>query len=171
MNRVVSHSLKVLGVAAAAFLLLAGVNVKATSNSNPRSMSYAQDHPYRMSDREIKDLLHQIDRQAEAFRGSLKSALSHSRFDDTKAENRINDFVKDFEHSTERLKERFDDKRSASTEVEEVLNRAARIDTFMQNNRLSARAESDWAALRRSLDTLADAYSVSWSWKDTDHRR
>src|SRR5437870_10714254 len=87
--------------------------------------------PYRLSEREMKDLLGRIDKQAEIFRSSLKRAMNHSRFDETRAEDRINDFVKGFGEATERLKHRYSDKRTASADVEEVLNRAARIDDFM----------------------------------------
>lgn len=122
--------------------------------------------PYRLSEKEMKDLLSRIDKQAEVFRGSLKKALNQSRFDETKAEDRINDFVKGFGEATERLKHRYSDKRTASSDVEEVLHRAARIDDFMTRHELLPRAESDWAALRSNLDALAEAYNVSWSWTD-----
>ena len=121
---------------------------------------------YRLSEREMKDLLSRIDKQSEVFRGSLKRAMNHSTLDDTKAEDRINDFLKEFTESTERLKHRYSDKRTASADVEEVLNRAARIDDFMIRHQLSERAESDWGALRANLDSLAEAYNVTWSWKD-----
>jgi hypothetical protein len=121
---------------------------------------------YRLSEKEMKDLLSRIDKQAEKFRGSLKSALNHSDIDHSKQEDRINDFVKGFEQATERLKDHYNKKNSASADVEEVLRRAARIDSFMERHRLSPRAESDWAALRQSLDTLAEAYNVSWSWSE-----
>ena len=122
--------------------------------------------PYRLSEKEMKDLLSRIDKQAATFRSSLKSALNHSRFDDTKGEDRINDFVKGFEQATERLKHHYDRKSSASSDVEEVLSRAARIDDFMERHHLSPRAESNWAALRQNLDALAEAYSVSWNWTE-----
>src|SRR5258708_1832401 len=122
--------------------------------------------PYRLSEREMKDLLSRIDKQSEIFRGSLKRAMNHSRLDETKAEDRINDFVKGFTEATERLKHRYSDKRTASADVEEVLNRAARIDEFMTRHQLSPRAESDWAALRTNLDSLAEAYGATWSWTD-----
>jgi hypothetical protein len=121
---------------------------------------------YRLSEKEMKDLLSRIDKQAATFRSSLKTALNHSRFDDTKEEDHINDFVKGFEQATERLKHHYDEKSSASSDVEEVLRRAARIDVFMERHHLSPRAESDWAALRQNLDALADAYGVSWSWTE-----
>ena len=121
---------------------------------------------YRISEKEMKELLSRIDKQAEKFRGSLKSALNHSDIDHSKQEDRINDFVKGFEEATERLKHHYGDKNTASSDVEEVLKRAARIDSFMERHHLSPRAESDWAALRKSLDTLAEAYTVSWSWSE-----
>ena len=123
---------------------------------------------YRLSEKEMKDLLSRIEKQAETFRGSLKSALDHSPIDDSKQEDRINDFVKGFEKATEKLKHHYNDKNTASADVEEVLTRAARIDSFMERHQLSPRAESDWAALRESLDNLAQAYNVSWTW--SEHR-
>jgi hypothetical protein len=124
-------------------------------------------HAYRLSEKDMKELLKRIEKQSESFRSSLKSALEHSRFDDTKAEDRINDFVKDFEKATEHLRGRFDEDRSASPEAEEVLRRAARIDGFMERHRLTPRAQSDWAALRSNLEALAEAYNVSWSWNES----
>jgi len=121
---------------------------------------------YRLSEKEMKDLLSRIDKQAEKFRGSLKSALNHSDIDHSKQEDRINDFVKGFAEATEKLKHHYNDKNTASSDVEEVLRRAARIDSFMERHHLAPRAESDWAALRQSLDSLAEAYGVSWSWSE-----
>ena len=128
--------------------------------------SVAAQSVYRLSEKEMKDLLSRIDKQAETFRGSLKSALDHSEIDHSKQEDRINDFVKGFEEATGKLKHHYNDKNTASSDVEEVLRRAARIDSFMERHQLSPRAEGDWAALRQSLDSLAEAYSVSWSWNE-----
>ena len=130
------------------------------------AMNVSAQSAYRLSDKEMKDLLSRIDKQAATFRSSLKSALNHSRFDDSKQEDRINDFVKGFEQATERLKHHYDSKSSASSDVEEVLRRAVRIDDFMERHHLSTRAESNWAALRANLDALAQAYGVSWSWTE-----
>ena len=120
--------------------------------------------PFRLNDKQVKDLLKRLDHDAERFRKSLDSALEKTSFDGTKAEDRINDFVKEFTKSTDRLKDHFSKKNSAASDAEEVLQRAARIDTFMQNHRLTERAEEDWGRLRRDLDDLALAYNVSWQW-------
>jgi predicted metalloprotease len=126
--------------------------------------------PYRLSERELKTLLSRIDKGAERFRRSLDKSLDKSRFDGTKAEDDINQFVKDFVEATDKLKSRFDDKQSASGLVEEVLRRAARIDSFMLRHRLTPRAQRDWQDLRASLDELARAYNVSWNWTGLSNR-
>jgi hypothetical protein len=119
---------------------------------------------FRLSEKEMKDLLKRVEDGADRFKTSLKKALSDSRFDDTRAENRINDFVKGFDKAAERLKDKFSDERSASGEVEKVLRRAARIDGFVSRNELTPEARADWSSLRAYLDELAVAYNVSWDW-------
>ena len=123
------------------------------------------DRPNRMNENQLKNLLGRIEKGADSFRSSLKDAVSHSRFDDTSAEGDINRFVKEFEVATDRLKDRFSKKQTASGDVEEVLRRAAAIDGFMQRFTLSSRAQSDWSSLRRNLDELAGAYGVTWNWQ------
>jgi DnaJ-domain-containing protein 1 len=127
-------------------------------------------HPNRRSEKDIKELLGRIEKGADRFRHSLDNALDHSRLDNTKAEDRINDFVKAFEQSTERLKSRFDDDRSAASAVEQVLSRAAHIDGFMTSHETNSRARNDWAELRGYLDELAAAYNVSWNWMGVSAR-
>jgi hypothetical protein len=65
--------------------------------------------PYRLSEQDMKNLLERIEKGADRYRSSLKEALGESRFDDTKAEDNINQFVKNFEVATDRLQARFDD--------------------------------------------------------------
>ncbi|MEJ7709934.1 MAG: hypothetical protein WKF84_08755 [Pyrinomonadaceae bacterium] len=45
-----------------------------------------------------------------------------------------------------------------------MLNRANAIDDLMRRNRLTARAQNDWVALKTDLNQLANAYNVSWQW-------
>ena len=145
------------------------VMVAAISLAGLFSIASAQ-QPYRMSERELKGLLSRIDKGAERFRGSLDKSLDKSRFDGTKAEDNINQFVKDFVDATDTLKSRFNDSRAASGSVEEVLRRAATIDNFMLRHKLTPRAQNDWRYLRASLDELARAYNVSWSWMGLANR-
>lgn len=119
---------------------------------------------YRLNDREVDNIIRRIEQRADRFHSSLDSALDQSRWDDTRAEDKINDFVRDFEQATDRLRSNFNDNRSVDEDVTTVLSHAASIDRFMRNNRLNYRAQNDWRSLRNDLNDLASAYDVAWDW-------
>ena len=120
--------------------------------------------PYRLSDSDVEKIIRRIEQQSDRFRSSLDDALDKSRFNGSNREDDINSFIKDFYEQTKRLRDRFDDRKSASADVEAVLNRAARIDDFMRRNRISSKAQDDWSTLRGNLDELASTYNVGWRW-------
>jgi hypothetical protein len=140
-----------------AVLLLAGL----------ASTALAQ-HPYRLSEGDMRGLLDRLERDSDQFRQSVDRSLDRSSLDGTRAEDRINDFVQDFAASTSRLRDRYDDNQSASGTVQEVLDRASRIDRFVTNHRLSGRVYDDWRRVRADLDELASTYTVSWNWPVVD---
>jgi archaellum component FlaC len=125
--------------------------------------------PYRVSDREVGRLLDRIRSKTNTFRDSLKKALNKSRLDRTQREENINDFVKAFEEETRRLDDHFHGHKSTTADVDSVLQRAARINTFMTVHPLDARSQGDWATLRADLELLANAYNVSWQWDSIIH--
>lgn len=123
------------------------------------------DVPYRITDREVEQVLHRIEKQADKFRAELDAALDKSRLNGTRSEDEINAFVKDFYAQTKILHDHFDAHKSTNADVQSVLDRAARIDAFMRRNRLRKRgAEKEWANLKVNLDELARVYNVSWRW-------
>ena len=147
------HRLFVLSVLCVSFALLA-----ATANAQ------VMGQPYRVSDKDVENILRRIEKQSDQFRSSLDEALDRSRFNGTNQEDDINAFIKDFYEQTKRLRDRFNDHKSTTPDVEAVLGRAQRIDDFMRRNRLSSKAEDDWTTLRTHLDELASAYNVGWRW-------
>jgi predicted glycoside hydrolase/deacetylase ChbG (UPF0249 family) len=123
------------------------------------------DLPYRISDKEVEDIIHRLESQSDRFRKSLDSALDKSRFDGTRREDDINVFVKDFYKETKTLHDHFDSHKSTTGDVQTVLDRAAQIDQFMGRNKLKKDAQKDWTVLRAYLDELARVYSVTWRWQ------
>ena len=121
--------------------------------------------PYRVSDKEVEDVIHRLESQSDTFRKSLDSALDKSRFNGTRREDDINAFVKDFYKETKTLHDHFDSHKSTAGDVQAVLDRAAQIDQFMRRNRLKKDAQKDWTVLRAYLDELAQVYSVTWRWQ------
>jgi archaellum component FlaC len=120
--------------------------------------------PYRPNDKDVEQIIHRIEKQSDQFRASLDSDLDESRIDGTKREDDINAFVKTFYEETKRFHDLFDSRKSTATDVQSVLDRAARIDQFMRRYPLTDKAQNDWSTLRGNLDDLARVYNVTWRW-------
>lgn len=120
--------------------------------------------PHRLDDKQVEQIIHRVENQANAFRKSLDESLDKSRLDGTKREDDINAFIKEFDKETARLHDHFDNNKSAGADVEAVLNRAVRIDEFMSRHSLTERPQNEWRTLKATLDELAQAYNVSWRW-------
>jgi hypothetical protein len=145
-------------------LLASAYNISWRWGGEMRTPAFT-DVPYRISDKEVEDVIHRLESQSDKFRKSLDSALDKSRFDGTRREDDINAFVKDFNKETKTLHDHFDSHKSTASDVQTVLDRGAQIDQFMRRNRLKKDAQKDWTVLRAYLDELARVYSVTWRWQ------
>jgi hypothetical protein len=119
---------------------------------------------YRISDRQLDAIIRRVENGADRFRADLGNALNRSTYNGTRAEDNINQFIRDFENTTDQLRSRFDARTSVASDVENVLRQATYIDDFMNRQTLPMRAENDWTTLKGDLNQLASAYSVAWNW-------
>ena len=125
----------------------------------------AQQRRYQVNDRQVNLLLGRIATHTNLFRQSLEDALNQSRLDNPRREENIKQFVADFEATTNQLRDRFRNRQTvAAADVQEVLDRALRINNLMGRLQLGGQAESDWNTLRTDLNQLANYYNISWSW-------
>ena len=132
--------------------------------------AYTQE-PTRLSDDQVERLLERIEKAADKFRESIDDALDKSRVDDSRLEDELNRYVHAFENATDRLEKRFDDDKSSSEDVREVMTRAAAINGVMTRFEFTDRAQGDWRLLRNDLNELARAYNVTWEWVATASRQ
>ncbi len=143
-----------------------------TADASQRRRGRNDQRSYRVNEREVKNLVKRIENNADRFKRSLDRALDRSRIDGTRQEDNINQFVRDFEEATNRLRDRVNDNnRAEANDAEEVLSRARVIDNFMRRQRLDSRAENDWTRLRGDLDTLARLYRINSRWDSGNDRR
>ena len=119
---------------------------------------------YRLSDRELDQLIRRIETGGDTFRSSLTDAFDRSRYDQTRSEGNMNDVVRDFKNATDQLRNRFDAKEAVAGDVEHLLEHATPIDGYMRNNKLTDRAQNDWSTLRGDLEGLASAYNIAPHW-------
>ena len=120
----------------------------------------------RLSEGQLNQLIQQIQTRGDTFRSSFNEAFDRRRYDQTTNEDNMNNAVRDLKNATDQLRNRFDARQSVTVDVGHLLEHATPIDTYMRNNRLSERAQSDWSALRGDLNTLAGAYNLSANWQN-----
>lgn len=133
-------------------LALAGVSMTAQAQRPNRN------------DRNVRQILNRIDTRTNQFRTSMDASLDRSRLDGTRREDNINQFIQDFDNAVEQLRNSVNNRSETTTEVQNVLTIAARIDNFMRRNRLDANAQNNWLALRSDVNQLAAAYNITWDW-------
>lgn len=121
---------------------------------------------YRANDSQIRALLTRLENDTSVFKRNLDRALDQSRYDGTRSEDNINQFVSDFEDATNRLRSNFNSRRDTNQDVEEVLNRGASINDFMRRVRFTGQLQDNWSLVRNELTQLARYYNVSWDWSN-----
>lgn len=126
--------------------------------------TFAQRAIYRVNDRQMQTLLNRIESRTNTFRESVYQALDNSNINGTNREDSLNSYVKNFENATDALKNNFSNRRSTVNDVQDVLNRAVFINSFMRNNQASRSSQNHWNLIRTDLNTLANYYRVSWDW-------
>lgn len=119
---------------------------------------------YRTNDRRMLSVVKRLETRADRFSGSLDAALDRSPLDGTEREDEVNALADEFEDATDRLRKRTEDGVANARDMDEVLRRAMRLEMFMRANRLTPRAQSDWAQVRGTLDELARNHNVVWVW-------
>lgn len=116
-------------------------------------------------DRQIGPLLTRIQQRAVRFQTSFQQAVNRDTAQSTRRDERLNDMMTEFQQSVVELRARYIRRQATNVEVQAVLDRAARIDEFMQRRQLGSVAESDWRLLRTDLDSLASSYNIAWNWE------
>ncbi len=112
----------------------------------------------------VRQIIRNLETDSDTFKHSLDNALDRSALDGTRSEDEINEYVKQFEHATDKLKDRAEDQQYAPNLAREVLVRGRSIDTFMRKHRLGGDAEHDWTRVRNDLTLLAAGYRIKWRW-------
>src|SRR6185369_13357462 len=129
----------------------------------PQSIQ-AQPQPNRNNTRAVGNMLQRLERSSSRFRNSLNLALVQGSVDQTRPQNDVSTFVSGFELSIKQFRDQFTRRLAVATDVESILQKASPINSFITQNTLNPRVKNDWASVRTDLNTLANAYGVSWQW-------
>jgi hypothetical protein len=124
----------------------------------------AQTRVYRGTNQTVRRLIMRIENRSTIFTNNIQdwaNQNSNNTYSPAAGED-IDVFVRDFDDSVQRLRERFDARQSTAADAQDVLNRAARIDVFLNRHTVDARSRNQWSLLRTDLNQLASAYNVTW---------
>ena len=81
-----------------------------------RELQAQTQRAYRYNDNYMRQLLNRLETRTDRFSNLVPNALDNSRIDGTQREDNINQLVTDFEHATDQLKDRFENRQSTVTE-------------------------------------------------------
>jgi hypothetical protein len=112
----------------------------------------------------VREIIRKLEANTDRFKRSLDNGLDRSNLNGTRREDQINEYVRQFEEATDRLRDRAEDQQYAPNLAREVLYRGRSINTFMRNNQLGGDAKSDWVRVRNDLTWLANSYYIRWRW-------
>jgi DNA repair ATPase RecN len=112
----------------------------------------------------VREIIRNLEADTDTFKSSLDRALDHSPLDGTRSEDEINEYVKQFERATDKLKDKAEDQKYAPNLAREVLVRGRSINSFMRKHQLGQATSNDWDRVRNDLTLLSHAYRINWRW-------
>jgi hypothetical protein len=116
----------------------------------------------RLSDKDVKALIDQVDEGRDKFEGNLDGEFKGSTVRNSKGETKVSGALQDYQDNTQKLKERFTSDYSASAEVVTVLKQSTAINTFMLGQPSSMKGRSEWDRQAMIVKRLADAYATTF---------
>jgi len=114
---------------------------------------------------DVKSLAQHIEDVADEFKGALDKALDASKYNNTKQEDEVNQFVRDFRDATNNFQDHYNEGERAANDAKEVLTKANKIDGWTKKYPLTPEVQAAWVIVRTDLDRLAKYYNVAWQWK------
>ena len=129
-----------------------------------------------ISDRErrvLRDVSNRLENRTRDFQRNLDRLLDHSRYDDTRREDNINNNVRHLRAAADRFRDRAGDSNDLSRsagEARQLLDAAAQVNRNLRRIRLDGRTSSDWSQIRNDLRTVADIYNLRFRDADYDGR-
>jgi hypothetical protein len=119
---------------------------------------------YQTNDRQVSNLIRRVELSTQRFRSSVEMMSGRGQYNGTNTRDQLNSYLQNFESATVTLRDRVNQRGASAADVQNVLQQASLINSFLLNNRAGTRIQSDWSLVRTDLDALARAYSVTWDW-------
>jgi hypothetical protein len=138
------------------FSLVAGLVLLSAVTTSAQRASY--DGTYQS----VRQLILRIESRTDTFQASLNTAMDRGRVSNSQLDE-LRRLTSDFDSAGSRLRTRFERRQATTANVQDVLNLASQIDNRLNQERVNARTQNNWANLRSDLTELARTFRLSWS--------
>ena len=128
--------------------------------------AFAQARTERLSDKDVKLVIDQVDEGRDKFEGNLDGQFKGSTVQGPNGETKVAGALQDYQDNTKKLKERFTPDYSAAAEVTTVLKQSMAIDTFMKGSPSTMKGRIEWDRQTANLKRLAEAYGTTFPLPD-----
>src|SRR5215213_4847229 len=124
------------------------------------------DNNYSLNDFQMRQLVDRLNVRSATFSRNLRNDLNRSSYNDRYSLDEVRRQLSSFETSIAQLRNRVNSRQSSSADARTVLERAAFLNNFIAERRLSPQTENNWNSVRTDLDQLAGAYNIAWNWSN-----
>ncbi|MBA3319874.1 MAG: hypothetical protein H0T45_00310 [Pyrinomonadaceae bacterium] len=124
--------------------------------------------------RTLRDAAKRVQDRSKSLERDVDRLLDRSRVNGTNREDRINNEVRQFRETAERLRDRVGDGRNVNRsagEARQLLQAADRVERLLGRIRVDSRTYADWREIKRDLRTIADIHGLRFDDSDNYYRR
>ena len=114
----------------------------------------------RNNDKQAAALIQRVETHTIAFRNSL----AQNRRGNAVRRDELDRHFREFEDSTYRLRQSYNQRRDVRDDVSQLLTHAGYIDALVRQYRVNGTVKNSWNNLRADLDRLAAHYNIAWQW-------
>ena len=119
---------------------------------------------YNLNDAQTRQLIQRIDTRVTNFSRSLRGDLNRFYGRDRNVADEARRQLSAFESAMVQLRNRVNSRQATTSDVRNVLDRAAYLNTFVADRQLAYQTENTWSSLRPDLERLATAANIAWNW-------
>jgi hypothetical protein len=127
---------------------------------------YNNNNNYQLSDYQMRQLIDRLNTRSAMFSRNLRQDLNRRSYGDRYSVDEVRRQLSDYESALVQLRNRVNSRQSSSSDARNVLDRAAFLNNFISDTRLSYQTENNWSSLRSDLDQLAGAYNIARNWSN-----
>ena len=117
-----------------------------------------------LSDIQLRQLVRRVDTGTTTFSRNLRLDLDRRNANDRYSIDRVRQQLSSFESAVMESRNRVNTRQISSSDVNNLLEKASFLNSYVTDRQLSYQTENSWTSLRSDLDRLASAFNVAWNW-------